>query len=100
MFCRRVMAKTWSKVCFGKGVWSASASRMAMFGSCFARFFAFLRILDEMSTPTRSLAELATCWKRMPVPQPMSRTSPFWPSFVLFRAASIFAFCSSAYWAS
>jgi len=100
MFWRRVMAKTWSKVWFGKGVWSASARRMAMFGSCFARFFAFLRIFDETSTPTRSLAELATCSKRSPVPQPMSRTSPFWTSFVLFRAAFIFAFCSSEYWMS
>ena len=71
-----------------------------MFGSCSAHFFAFLRILDEMSTPTRSLAELATCSKRSPVPQPMSRTSPFWSSSVLFKAAFIFAFCSSPYWAS
>ena len=71
-----------------------------MLGSCFMRFFASWRIFDEMSMPTRSLADLATCWKRRPVPHPMSRTSSFWLSFVLFRVTSIFAFCSSAYWVS
>jgi len=49
--------------------------------------------------PTRNLV-LATFSKRSPVPQPKSRMSSFSPGFVLFRAASIFAFCSSAYWLS
>jgi len=50
--------------------------------------------------PTTSLADLAMCWKRRPVPQPTSRTSSFWLSLVFFKAASILAFCSSEYWAS
>jgi len=37
------------------------------------------------------------CWKRRPVPQPRSRMSWFLLGLVLFRAASIFAFCSSEY---
>ena len=61
------------------------------------RFLVSWRIFDEMSMPTTSLADLAMCWKRSPVPQPTSRMSSFWLSFVLFRAASILAFCSSAY---
>jgi len=50
--------------------------------------------------PATSLADLATCWKRSPVPQPRSRMNSFWLSLVLFRAASILAFCSSEYWRS
>jgi len=68
-------------------------------GSCFARFLASWRIFDDVSMPTRSLADLATFWKRSPVPQPRSRTSSFSSGFVLFRAVFIFASCSSAYWA-
>lgn len=68
-----------------------------MLGSCFVRFLASWRIFDEMSMPKTSLADSATCRKRSPVPQPTSRTSSFWLSFVLFRAASILAFCSSEY---
>jgi len=100
MFCRRVMAKTWSKVWFWKGVWSASARMTAAFGSCFMRFFASWRIFDEISMPTTSLVDLAMCWKRRPVPQPRSKMSWDWLGLVLFRAASIFASCSSEYWAS
>jgi len=66
-------------------------------GSCSVRFLASRRIFDETSMPMTSLADLATCWKRSPVPQPTSRTYSFWLSFVLFRAASILAFCSSEY---
>ena len=69
----------------------------AALGSCFVRFFASWRIFDELSIPATSLVDLATCWKRSPVPQPTSRMSSFWLSFVLFRAASILAFCSSEY---
>jgi len=68
-------------------------------GNLFARFLASWRIFEEMSMPTRSFV-LATCSKRSPVPQPKSRTSSFSSGFVLFRAASICAFCSSAYWTS
>lgn len=68
-----------------------------MLDSCFVRFFASWRIFDEASIPTTSLADLATCWKRMPVPQPMSRMRSFWLSLVLFNVASICAFCSSEY---
>ena len=71
-----------------------------MLGSRFARFFASLRIFEEMSMPTRSFVDLVTCSKRNPVPQPKSKTSSFPPSFAFFRAVSIFAFCSSAYWMS
>jgi len=69
-------------------------------GNLFARFFASWRIFEEMSMPTRSLVDLAMCQKRSPVPQPKSRTNSFSLGFVLFRAASICAFCSSAYWMS
>jgi len=69
-------------------------------GNLFTRFFASWRIFEEISVPTRSPVDLATCSKRSPVPQPKSKTSSFSPGFVLFRAASIFAFCSSAYWMS
>jgi len=72
----------------------------AALGSCFVCFFASSRILGEMSMPTTNLVDLAMCWKRRPVPQPKSKMSWFWLSLVLFRAASIFAFCSSEYWAS
>ena len=68
-----------------------------MLGSCSVRFFASWRIFDETSMPMTILADLATCWKRRPVPQPTSRTRSFWLSFVLFRAASLLAFCSSEY---
>lgn len=71
-----------------------------MLGNCFARFFASWRIFNEISIPATSLADLATCSKRSPVPQPKSKTSSFSPGFAFFRAASIFAFCSSAYWVS
>ena len=71
-----------------------------MLGSCFARFFASWRIFEEVSIPATSLADLETCSKRSPVPQPKSRTSLFCLNLVLFRATSIFAFCSSAYWMS
>jgi hypothetical protein len=50
--------------------------------------------------PTRSPVDLAACSKRSPVPQPKSKTSSFSSGFVLFRATSICAFCSSAYWVS
>jgi len=69
----------------------------AVLGSCSVRFFASWRIIDEISTPIRSLADLATCRKSRPVPQPTSRTSPFSLNFVLFRATSILAFCSTEY---
>jgi len=68
-------------------------------GSCFARFLASWRIFGEMSMPTTILAKVM-CWKRRPVPQPRSRMSWFLLGLVLFRAASILAFCSSEYWAS
>lgn len=71
----------------------------AALGSFFARFFASWRIFEEISMPTRSFV-LAVCSKRNPVPQPKSKTRSFSPGFVLFRAAFIFAFCSSAYWMS
>lgn len=71
-----------------------------MLGNFFARFFASWRIFKEISMPTRSLDDLATFSKRSPVPQPKSRISSFSLGFVLFRAVSIFAFCSSAYWMS
>ena len=70
-----------------------------MLGSRFARFFASWRIFEEISMPTRSFV-FASCSKRNPVPQPKSKTSSFSPVFVLFRAAFIFAFCSSVYWVS
>jgi len=69
-------------------------------GNLFARFFASRRIFEEMSMPTRRPVDLATFSKRSPVPQPKSKTSSFSLGFALFRAASIFAFCSSAYWMS
>jgi len=81
-------------------VLSASARMTTVLGSCFVCFLASWRIFDEMSMPTTSLVDLAMCWKRRPVPQPMSRTSLFWLGLVLFRTASIFAFCSSEYWVS
>jgi len=71
-----------------------------MLGSRFERFFASWRIFEEISMPTRSPVVLATFSKRSPVPQPKSKTNSFPPGLALFRAASIFAFCSSAYWMS
>lgn len=68
-----------------------------MLGSWSVRFLAFWRIFDETSMPMRILADLATCWKRSPVPQPTSKTCSFWLGLVLFTAASILEFCSSEY---
>jgi len=66
-----------------------------MLGSCSVRFLASRRIFDETSIPTTSLAALARCWKRRPVPQPTSRMSSFCLSLMLSKATSILAFCSS-----
>lgn len=68
-----------------------------MLGNCFVRFLASWRLLDEASMPKTSLADFAAGCRRKPVPQPTSSTTPFWLSLVLFKAASILAFCSSRY---
>ncbi len=50
-----------------------------------------------MSMAMRSWVLSAMCGKRRPVPQPTSSTVLFFFRVMLRKAASIFAFCSSAY---
>ena len=96
MFCNKVIAKVASKTLFWKGVESASARMTATLGSCFTRFFVFFKIFSEMSKFTMSFADLI-CLRSSPVPQPASSTMLSLLRLVLFNAAFIFAFCSSAY---
>ena len=97
MFWSNVRMNVWVKVCEGKGVWSTSALMMATLLKAFARVFACLSRLLDVSMPTVSLACLAMWLKRSPVPHPASSMIALLFMRRFSRAAAIFVSCSSAY---